>query len=331
VSSAHWRKPDTHFIIVKIRHDETLCGKGWNEHCSINVSKFKAGFAILEHFTEKWECRSFRILPKILVRRVFSIVRRHRLPWQELAVFDVKDKQYFLLLLFLFPSTAFYISLVGTNSDLGICSNTSNRCCSQVANSREFQARNREAQTWGVCRRSLGSEIVRTNLSLAEDGYPPKDSSPGGVKREQLQTGASGTIFGFGPTPTLRGSAAHPNLGSFPVESSGLPGSSPPLSHSSGIPVSSPGRWSADFFQPSFALFGEVPLPKFGPFERCCLDPHPASPLSNLRPLVLSCRAATCFPVRKTKIMAVGIHHIYHGTPFYPQKLALTSPTSGGC
>jgi hypothetical protein len=29
--------------------------------------------------------------------------------------------------------------------------------------------------------------------------------------------------------------------------------------------------------------------------------------------------------------MAVGVHCTDHGTPLYPQKLALTSPKSGGC
>jgi hypothetical protein len=35
--------------------------------------------------------------------------------------------------------------------------------------------------------------------------------------------------------------------------------------------------------------------------------------------------------IRKTEITAVGIRRADHVTPFYPQKLALTSPTSGGC
>jgi hypothetical protein len=35
-------------------------------------------------------------------------------------------------------------------------------------------------------------------------------------------------------------------------------------------------------------------------------------------------------PVKKTKNTAVGIRHADHATPLYPQKLALTSPTSGG-
>jgi hypothetical protein len=33
--------------------------------------------------------------------------------------------------------------------------------------------------------------------------------------------------------------------------------------------------------------------------------------------------------VRKTENTAVGIRHADHTTPLYPQKLALTSPTSG--
>jgi hypothetical protein len=35
-------------------------------------------------------------------------------------------------------------------------------------------------------------------------------------------------------------------------------------------------------------------------------------------------------PVQKTEIMAAGIRCADHTTPLYPQKLALTSPTSGG-
>jgi hypothetical protein len=35
------------------------------------------------------------------------------------------------------------------------------------------------------------------------------------------------------------------------------------------------------------------------------------------------------FPVYKTEITAVGISRADHATPLYPQKLALTSPTSG--
>jgi hypothetical protein len=32
----------------------------------------------------------------------------------------------------------------------------------------------------------------------------------------------------------------------------------------------------------------------------------------------------------ENRIMAIGIHHADHMAPFYPQKLALTSPTSSG-
>jgi hypothetical protein len=32
----------------------------------------------------------------------------------------------------------------------------------------------------------------------------------------------------------------------------------------------------------------------------------------------------------ETEITAVGIRHADHATPLYPQKMALTSPTSGG-
>jgi hypothetical protein len=35
--------------------------------------------------------------------------------------------------------------------------------------------------------------------------------------------------------------------------------------------------------------------------------------------------------VYKTEITAVGICSADHATPLYPQKLALTSPTCGGC
>jgi hypothetical protein len=35
-------------------------------------------------------------------------------------------------------------------------------------------------------------------------------------------------------------------------------------------------------------------------------------------------------PVKKTENTAVGIRHADHAAPFYPQKLAITSPTSGG-
>jgi hypothetical protein len=35
--------------------------------------------------------------------------------------------------------------------------------------------------------------------------------------------------------------------------------------------------------------------------------------------------------IRKTKIKAVGIRRADHATPFYLQKLVLTSPTSGDC
>jgi hypothetical protein len=35
-------------------------------------------------------------------------------------------------------------------------------------------------------------------------------------------------------------------------------------------------------------------------------------------------------PVKKTEITAVGIRRADHATPLYPQKLALTLPTSGG-
>jgi hypothetical protein len=35
-------------------------------------------------------------------------------------------------------------------------------------------------------------------------------------------------------------------------------------------------------------------------------------------------------PVYKTEITAVRIRRSDHATPFYPQELALTSPTSGG-
>jgi hypothetical protein len=36
-------------------------------------------------------------------------------------------------------------------------------------------------------------------------------------------------------------------------------------------------------------------------------------------------------PVYKIEDMAVGIRHADHVAPSNPQKLALTSPTSGGC
>jgi hypothetical protein len=35
-------------------------------------------------------------------------------------------------------------------------------------------------------------------------------------------------------------------------------------------------------------------------------------------------------PVQKTENTAVGIRHADHLAPLYPQKLAITSPTSGG-
>jgi hypothetical protein len=35
-------------------------------------------------------------------------------------------------------------------------------------------------------------------------------------------------------------------------------------------------------------------------------------------------------PVKKNEITAVGILRADHATPLYPQKLSLTSPTSGG-
>jgi hypothetical protein len=35
-------------------------------------------------------------------------------------------------------------------------------------------------------------------------------------------------------------------------------------------------------------------------------------------------------PVYKTEITALGIRRADHATPFYRQKLAITSPTSGG-
>jgi hypothetical protein len=41
-------------------------------------------------------------------------------------------------------------------------------------------------------------------------------------------------------------------------------------------------------------------------------------------------QCTSTFPVRKTEIRAVGIRRADHTTPFYPQKLALTSSTSCG-
>jgi hypothetical protein len=38
----------------------------------------------------------------------------------------------------------------------------------------------------------------------------------------------------------------------------------------------------------------------------------------------------TCKSVKKIEITVVGIRRADHATPLYPQKLALTSPISGG-
>jgi hypothetical protein len=57
------------------------------------------------------------------------------------------------------------------------------------------------------------------------------------------------------------------------------------------------------------------------------LERGPLSPVSTTEELLDRKVAA---PVYKTENTAVGIRQADHVAPFYPQKLAITSPTSGG-
>jgi hypothetical protein len=57
------------------------------------------------------------------------------------------------------------------------------------------------------------------------------------------------------------------------------------------------------------------------------LERGPLSLVSTIEELLDSKLAA---PVYKTENTAVGIRHADHVTPLSPQKLAITSPTSGG-